>query len=203
MSAAVSFLIVEDDDLVGRVLQRALHHHGRTSLVATLEEARYALATDTFSAVVVDVGLPDGSGLDLVQFARHVDPTIPALVLSGSVDASRLAEAHLLGAHYLLKPVNGMQLDLFAERTRARLREREARISTVVSRWSFEYALTSAEAAILILAVHGAPRGQLADLRDVARSTVKKQVQAILEKTGDTSLEAAVSRVLRCALDES
>ncbi|MBS2016194.1 MAG: response regulator transcription factor [Deltaproteobacteria bacterium] len=203
MSAAVSFLIAEDDDLVGRSLQRALGQHGRTSLVTTIDDARTALAAETFSAVVVDVGLPDGSGLDLIPHARCQDPTLPALVLSGQVDASRLAEAHLLGAHYLLKPVDTTQLGLFALRTRARVRERQTRIENVVQRWSYEYQLTAAEAAVLSLAAHGAPRGMLAALRDVAPSTVKKQVHIILDKTGDASLDAAVSRLLRGVLDDS
>jgi len=199
----VSFLIAEDDEQVGRVLHRSLAEHGKTSLVRSIGEARSALAAESFTAVVVDVGLPDGCGLELITDAREQDPAVAALVVSGQVSASRLAEAHLLGAHYLLKPIDTWQLGLFAVRTRSRLRERNTRIKAVVRRWTIEYQLTPAEAAILDLAAHGAPRAKLAALRDVEPSTVKKQVQVVLHKTGDTSLEAAVSRLLRAVLDES
>ena len=199
----ISFLIAEDDELVGRILMRTLEGHGRTSLVTTLGAARTALAADSYTAVVVDVGLPDGCGLELITDARANDPMMPALVVSGQVNADRLAEAHLLGAHYLLKPIDTWQLELFAVRARSRLRERTTRVQAIVRRWAIEYELTPAEAAILDLAAHGTPRSRLAQLREVAPSTVKKQVQVVLHKTGDSSLEAAVSRLLRAVLDES
>lgn len=199
---AASFLIAEDDELVGRVLVRTLSEHGRTELVRTVEDARSALKTRSFTAVVVDVGLPDGSGLDLISDARSQDPSIAALVVSGGVDERRLAEAHHLGAHYLLKPVDTRQIGLFAVRMRSKLNHRDAKIAAIIEQWSVEYDLTPAEAGVLALAVQGAARSRLAELRGVAASTVKKQVQVILTKTGDTSLEAAVSRLLRAIVDE-
>jgi DNA-binding NarL/FixJ family response regulator len=196
-------LVAEDDELVGRVLVRALEEHGRTQLVTTLEAAREALRTQSFTAVVVDVALPDGCGLDLITEARSQDPACSALVVSGGVDERRLAEAHHLDAHYLLKPIDTKQLDLFAVRMVARRRQREEKIAAVVGRWTVEYDLTAAETGVLELAAHGAARARLAELRGVAPSTVKKQVQVVLTKTGDTSLEAAVSRLLRAVVDQS
>ena len=202
MGNAVSFLIAEDDALVGRILVRALSEHGHTELVTTVEEARNALATKSFTGVVVDVGLPDGSGLDLITDARSHDPGVSALIVSGRVDERRLAEAHHLGASFLLKPVDTRQLGLFAVRTRSKSRARHEKIAALVKRWRVEYDLTRAEAAVLELAAHGAQRSRLAQLRGVAASTVKKQVQLILTKTGDSSLEGAVSRLLRAIVDE-
>ncbi len=202
MGNAVSFLIAEDDELVGRILVRTLSEHGQTELVTTVEGARNAMKTTSFSAVVVDVGLPDGSGFELITDARSQDPSVAALVVSGGVDERRLAEAHHLGAHYLLKPVDTRELGLFAVRMRSKLRQRDAKIATLIERWTAEYDLTAAEADVLALAAQGAARSRLADLRGVAASTVKKQVQVILTKTGDTSLEGAVSRLLRAIVDE-
>jgi DNA-binding NarL/FixJ family response regulator len=202
MVGAVSFLIAEDDELVGRILVRALSEHGRTELVTTVEEARSALKSHSFAAVVVDVGLPDGSGLDLITDAREHDPSMCALVVSGRVDERRLAEAHHLGVSFLLKPVDTRELGLFAVRTRSKMRARQEKIAALVERWTVEYDLTPAEAAVLELAAHGAQRSRLAELRGVAPSTVKKQVQVILTKTGDSSLEGGVSRLLRAIVDE-
>ena len=202
MTQPVRFLIAEDDEIVGRVMVRALSEHGDTELVTTMKDARAALQGHSFSAVVVDVGLPDGCGLDLIAAARAHDPGVSALVVSGGVDERRLAEAHDLGASYLLKPVDTRQLGLFAVRMRARLEQRGEKIAAVVARWTAQYDLTPAEADILELAAHGAARAKLAQLRGVAPSTVKKQVQIVLTKTGDTSLEGAVSRLLRAIVDE-
>lgn len=198
----VSFLIAEDDALVGRALQRALAEHGHTELVTNIEDAYAALESQYFTAVVVDVGLPDGSGMDLITVARSHDPGVSALVVSGGVDERSLAEAHHLGVHYLLKPIDTRQLGLFAVRMRSKVRQRGAKIATLIQRWTIEYDLTTAEAAVLELSAHGAPRGRLAELRGVAPSTVKKQVQVVITKTGDSSLEAAVSRLLRAIVDE-
>ncbi len=88
-------------------------------------------------------------------------------------------------------------------RTRAKLRARQEKIAALVERWVSEYDLTGAEAAVLELAAHGAQRSRLPDLRGVAVSTVKKQVQVILTKTGDGSLEGCVSRLLRAVVDEA
>ena len=203
MDSVVSFLIAEDDELVGRILVRALSEHGRTELVTTVEEARSRLKTQSFTALVVDVGLPDGSGLEVITDARAQDPFMSALVVSGRVDERRLAEAHHLGVSFLLKPVDTREIGIFAVRTRAKLRAREEKIAVLVERWVVEYDLTGAEAAVLELAAHGAQRSRLPDLRGVAASTVKKQVQVILTKTGDGSLEGCVSRLLRAVVDEA
>jgi DNA-binding NarL/FixJ family response regulator len=197
-----SFLIAEDDELIGRALVRTLSAHGHAELVTTAKQARTALASHSFTAVVVDVALPDGSGLDLISDARAHDPSVSALVVSGGVDAQRLAEAHHLGAPYLLKPLDVRELGLFAVRTRAKMQQKHERIAAIVERWRVEYDLTPAEGAIVELAAHGAPRSRLAELRNVAASTVKKQVQVILTKTGDSTLEGAVSRLLRKIVDE-
>lgn len=197
-----SFLIAEDDELVGRVLVRALAEHGHTELVTNVQDARSALRVHSYTAVVVDVGLPDGNGLDLITNARALDPGVAALIVSGGVDERRLAEAHLLNASYLLKPVDTRQLGLFAIRMRAKQLHRHEKIAALIARWTVEFDLTAAEASVLELAAHGAPRWRLAELRGVAASTVKKQVQVVLTKTGDTSLDGAVSRLLRMIVDE-
>jgi DNA-binding NarL/FixJ family response regulator len=196
-SNAVSFLVAEDDVLLGRVLLRVLSEHGTTELVTTAREARTKLAKQSFTAVVVDIGLPDGSGLDLINDARERDPSVSALVVSGRVDERRLAAAHHLGASYLLKPVDMRELALFAVRMRARKRKRHEKIAEVVKRWAFEYELTGAEAAMLELSALGSTRASLPEQRGVSPGTVKKQVHVLLTKTGDTSLEGAVSRLLR------
>jgi DNA-binding NarL/FixJ family response regulator len=202
VESSVSFLIAEDDELVGRLLARALSAHGDTHLVTSVADARSALEARSFTGVVVDVGLPDGSGLDLIDDARRQDPATTALVVSGHVDAPRLAKAHRLRAAYLLKPVDTTQIELFAVRTRSRLHERSVRVAALVRRWAQEHRLTGAEAAILELAAEGHSRVRLAELRNVSPSTLKKQIQIALAKTGDASLESAVNRLLRAVVDD-
>jgi DNA-binding NarL/FixJ family response regulator len=198
-----AFLVVEDDAHVGRTIARALSPYGSNQIVDTVESAFAALDREEFAAIVVDVGLPDGSGLDVLARARARSPEIAALVLSGLADADRLATAHALEAHYLLKPVDNAQIQRFAGRVRERHQAAEEKLRDVIVEWEHAYDLTPAECAVLELAASGVSRGGIAPARGVAPSTVKKQVQHLLNKTGDTNLESAAARVLRTALSRT
>lgn len=202
MPSQLSFLIAEDDVLVGRVLCRTLKRHGHVELVTTIDDARKVLAKESFVAIIADVGLPDGSGLDLIAEARLQHPALTALIVSGAVDERRLAQAHRLDASYLLKPIDTRELVLFAVRMGARRDERHEKIARVVARWTVEYGLTPAEASALQLAAHGVRRAQIAEQRGTLPVTLKKQIQHLIDKTGDRSLESGVSRLLRSVIDD-
>jgi PAS domain S-box-containing protein len=79
-----TILVVEDEPAAARVLeimlQRASFH---VTAVASLGEARQALETLHPSAVLLDVQLPDGSGLDLAEELAKRPKPIPVIVLSG------------------------------------------------------------------------------------------------------------------------
>ncbi|GAB4249454.1 MULTISPECIES: response regulator [Deferrisoma] len=102
-------LYVEDEPGLLRLAEavfRKLGFPGRVEGAATLGEARAALARvrgggDPPSLVVTDVGLPDGSGLDLVREVKE-DPVfrpVPVVVLSGSATPETVTEAYALGAN--------------------------------------------------------------------------------------------------------
>jgi PAS domain S-box-containing protein len=71
----------------------------------------------------------------------------------------------------------------------------------VVGAWQARYALTSAEALVLRNGVRGLPRSAITVRFGVAPATVKKHVHNLVQKTGDASLDAAVYRVLREAME--
>jgi len=79
-------LVVEDDDAVARVLGIMLRRDGHEVMrAATLAEARQALASHRPSVILLDMKLPDGSGLDLLDHlaaAPGLDQ-LPVVVLSG------------------------------------------------------------------------------------------------------------------------
>lgn len=198
-----AFLVVEDHPLAGVTILRALARHGHAELVETRAAALERLAGGGYDGMVTDVGLPDGSGFDVVREARRVAPKMPVLVLSGEVDDKRLRAADENAASYLLKPPALSDLDRFAARVKEAASPADKRVDAVVERWSDRYELSRAEASILRIAAHGTRRSALPEKRAVAPSTVKKQVQALLAKTGDDSLQACVSRLLREALRNS
>jgi len=98
-------LIVEDDILLRRTLAAYLAGRGlRVVEAGSLAEARSELQVRCFDALVLDVGLPDGDGLDLLEAAGAGR----ALVVSAAPDPARYARRGVL--HHLRKPVDLLRL---------------------------------------------------------------------------------------------
>jgi two-component system, NarL family, response regulator DevR len=202
MTSQLALLIVEDERVVALSLSRLFAAHGRVEVVSTLSDARRALDDVRFNALIVDVKLPDGSGFDVLDYALQRAPDIDALVLSGGVDATRLARAYSLGVTYLMKPVNGTLVQQFVLRARARRLKNAGWLRGLLTIWVARYNLTPAEAEVLSLAIDGVSRTEIAERRHVSLATLKKQVQSLIAKTGDSSLEGAANRALRAAIDQ-
>ena len=202
MNDSLAFLVVEDDDTLRRGLVRALSDHGGVEGVSSCAEARTALRARRFDSLIVDVMLPDGNGLDLIQRARQFWPAIWVLVLTGSSEHAVITRTHELGVRYLLKPFNADQLKVHVEEARARRHAGDRRVGVALDRWTRGHALTEAETALLALGARGVPREEFAIVRGVRPDTIRKQIQSLLMKTGDDTFEGAVNSLLREAVAE-
>ena len=110
---ALRLLIVEDHEATRVVLTRLLTRIGHVVVtVGTIHEALSAFAAERFDAVISDLGLPDGSGLDLMREIQRQRP-VPAIALSGYGMENDLRQTKEAGffAH-LVKPVSIDQLRL-------------------------------------------------------------------------------------------
>jgi two-component system response regulator RegA len=103
-----NLLLVDDDPAFGRVMATALGRRGfRVTLAASVAEARALLPTLVMSHAVLDLRLPDGSGLDLIPLLRERDPNTRVVMLSGYASIPTAIDAIKLGAtYYLAKPVD-------------------------------------------------------------------------------------------------
>ena len=102
----MKILIVEDEARVGRFIERALGEQAYTTrLATTCAAARDALADSPYDAIVLDLGLPDGDGFDLLREWRASGFNEPVLVLSAR-DAvnDRILGLNLGADDYLPKP---------------------------------------------------------------------------------------------------
>lgn len=202
MPLSLSFLVVEDDGGVRRSLARGLGSYGSVESVGTRAAARSMLHSVEFDAVVLDITLPDGSGFDLIPVARQANPAILILVLTGSSDHEVISRAHESGARYLLKPCDMKQLEVLADEVRARKTAHKRRTRLVLDRWQAEYGLSPTEVELLALAVDGVRRDDFSRRRGVRPDTIRKQIQALIQKTGDDNFESAVNSLLREAVSE-
>ena len=83
-------LIVEDEALLRGGVSSYLRRRGNhTTEAASLAEARAALANNNYDALVLDLGLPDGDGLSLLDAA----PPSRAVVISAQLDSERVRAA--------------------------------------------------------------------------------------------------------------
>lgn len=124
-------LIVEDDPVLSDGLCVGLGLSGFTAdAVGTLGDARAALQDADFSGVVLDVMLPDGSGLELLAELRAAGSRLPILLLTARDQIRDRVQGLDAGADdYLGKPFDLAEL---AARTRAMLRRHEGRASAVI-----------------------------------------------------------------------
>jgi DNA-binding NarL/FixJ family response regulator len=188
------FLIVEDDPAVRRALSRVVQSYGRAVGVATVREGS-ALVTDgsKWNALFIDVGLPDGSGLDVLAWARASHSRTPAMVLTGGMEPEAINAAHDLHAHYVMKPFTPERIQRFlADATSI-----APRLEPALRGWVASYDLLESEADVLRRAALGASTSAIASGRETSELTVRKQIANLLRRTGDRSLHAAVERLLR------
>jgi DNA-binding response OmpR family regulator len=109
---AMRVLVIEDDDLVASGIVAGLRLSGITAdHAATASSAETFLRTSTFDIVVLDLGLPDADGLDLLRRLRGGGLHLPVLVLTAR-DAVQDKVAGLRGGadDYLVKPFDLAEL---------------------------------------------------------------------------------------------
>jgi two-component system phosphate regulon response regulator PhoB len=118
MSAVARVLVVEDDPAVAAILEVALRRAGHEVFLARdFASGKRALEKEV-DAVVLDLNLPGGFGLDLLRRLRQeLGKNTPVVVLSGLKQERHILEALRLGAQdYLTKPFSPRELVLRLER---------------------------------------------------------------------------------------
>lgn len=115
-----NILLVEDDPNILRINRRILEREGfRVTSAATLQEARVRLLDSNPDALVLDIRLPDGSGL---AFCEEIRPTTsaPVLFLTAMDEKSEIIKGLVAGGNdYITKPYD---VDEFLARVEAQLR---------------------------------------------------------------------------------
>jgi two-component system KDP operon response regulator KdpE len=125
MSAKTNVLVVDDEAAILRFLKPALEANGyEMTNAGSVAEATKRIAADSPDVVLLDLGLPDGDGKDVIRRAREWSD-VPIIVLSARERETEKIEALDLGADdYVNKPFNVGEL---LARMRTALRHRMQR----------------------------------------------------------------------------
>jgi DNA-binding response OmpR family regulator len=124
-------LIVEDEDRIASFLRKGLHSNGySTSVAGTGEEALTLVRTGDFDLMILDLGLPDIDGFDVLQRIRGRNRSMPVIVLTAR-DAVPDRVSGLEGGadDYMTKPFSFEEL---LARIRVRLRSDRGAETTVL-----------------------------------------------------------------------
>lgn len=124
-------LLVEDDAMIGRGLDRALTGAGMAvDWVRTGKDCAAALAATDYGLLLLDLGLPDGSGLEILRGIRLKSTTTPVLIITARDDvASRIAGLDAGADDYVVKPFDFDELNA---RIRAVMRRHQGQASSMI-----------------------------------------------------------------------
>ena len=131
-------LVAEDDAVLAEAVQRSLRHSGyAVDWVSNGTEAEGAVELESFDLLILDLGLPKKSGLEVLKRLRSRDSRLPVLILTASDGVSDRVRGLDAGADdYLAKPFDIAELEA---RVRALTRRGMAGRSTVLRYGALSY----------------------------------------------------------------
>lgn len=201
-------LLIEDEDAVAAALGDALSRRGlAVDRARDIAEAEAYLAAIDYAAVLLDLGLPDGDGMDLLVRLRAHGDTRPILVLSarGAIDARILGLSE--GAdEYMVKPFD---VDELYARLLAVLRRRDGYVGKALTCGALRFAVDTRVAYVgdepLALSVRETELLELLLRRSgrvVPKRIVEDQLFGLAADLGSNAIEVYVHR-LRKRLEDA
>lgn len=121
--------LLEDDATLSRGISMALCGNGRTVILSdSIAQARQKLAETQFNLLILDINLPDGSGLDLLRTLRSQGNTTPVILLTANdLELDEVTGLEAGADDYITKPFS---LAVLRARVNAQLRRGSAQSST-------------------------------------------------------------------------
>jgi two-component system response regulator DevR len=206
----VAVFLLDDHEIVRRGLRDLLESDEGLTVVGeagTVEEALGRIAATRPDVAVLDVRLPDGSGIEVCREIRSAHPEIACLMLTSFADDEALFAAIMAGAAgFVLKQVRGSDLvdavhrvgageSLLDPAVTARVLDR-LRHRTDEDELS---ALTPQERKVLDLIAEGMTNRQIGEQLFLAEKTIKNYVSNLLAKLGMSRRTEAAAYAARLA----
>jgi DNA-binding response OmpR family regulator len=194
-------LLVEDSELLAESVRLGLERAGFSiDVFDTLMDSRAAVASVQYDAIILDLGLPDGDGLDLLKELRTANNLTPVLILTArdSVE-ERVRGLNAGGDDYVLKPV---AMEELVARLRALLRRPGGALGQILTAGniSFDTSLREvciAESPITISRREMSVLEQLMRRygRVVPKNVLEERLYGFEAEVTSNSLEVHVSRL--------
>ncbi len=194
--AAAKILLIEDHPIVRTGVMpyiKSIVDNTVVIVADTLDSAIDIIANESdLSLVIVDLSLPDGSGLDVVRHIKESDFPIPTVVLSATDDTDTMKSAMIQGANGFITKDIDPELMVHALRLvhAGGVYVPEQLLKSILQPPSFSQSgpdyrgLTSRQIEVLRLLIDGCSNKEIASKIDCAESTVKAHVTAVLKSLG-------------------
>ena len=105
-------LVVEDESFYFSALEKFLKKDFNVTLVASMKEGLYALSQGRYDVGLIDLKLPDGSGLDLIERAQKLQPHLATIAMTGHGSPQMALQAIQKGAFHYLTPCEKEEIKL-------------------------------------------------------------------------------------------
>lgn len=183
-------MIVDDHEIVRRGIADIVDRDPRFQVVAeagTVEDALRRGAIVSPDVLLVDLQLPDGTGIDVMNGFRQFNRAAKPIVLTTFDDDAAVAEALDAGARaYILKTIRGAEInEVIAAVAEGRVLLDEATVTRRQSESSDPTAaLTPSERRVLDLIGDGMSNREIGESLGIAEKTVKNHITSLLSKMG-------------------
>ncbi|MDH5188367.1 MAG: response regulator [Rhodospirillaceae bacterium] len=194
-------LFIEDNLRLATLVRKGMETEGFTvDAFGTMADAEVAIDTTNYDAVILDLGLPDGDGLDFIKYMRDNKKTSPVLILTARDGIEDRVKGLNSGADdYLLKP---FAMEELTARVRALLRRPDGGITVKLTSGNISFDTTSREVMIDGEVIKISPREMsvLEQLmrragRVVAKDTIESKLYGFGDEVSINSVEANISRL--------
>jgi DNA-binding NarL/FixJ family response regulator len=193
-----SVVIIDDHAVVREGLHRALTTHGYyiSAEAANIAEARAQIAHVNPGVIVVDLNLPDGSGFELISWARAISKSLGIVVLTlNDTDAHLLAAMNAGASAYILKSAPMGELVAAVEHSvKSPLSFSAKGLSAAIRASTASFDLTAREFDVLGLLPSGASTKAIASALFLSQATVKTHLASIFRKLDVDNRTAAVGK---------
>ncbi|PWQ95832.1 response regulator [Leucothrix pacifica] len=206
---SISVMLVEDDDLIRARLSGVVEDNDQLSLLAscaTVSSAKSVLNQSVPDVLLVDLDLPDGNGLELIQLVNQSGHDTAIMVISVFGDENHILKAIAAGASgYLLKDDESIQI----ETAIIDLAAGGAPISPSIARHLMKHfrpeeqlleKLTKREQQVLQKVAKGYTSQEIAEMEGLSYHTVATHVKNIYRKLSVNSRAEAVFEALKMNL---
>jgi len=200
----ISILVIDDHQVVREGLKKALEGAGFSVVgeAASKHEAFAQIAHKNPQVIIVDLGLPDGSGLEIVTWAREISPTLGIVVLTLQDEDSFLLAALQAGASAFVVKSAPLS-DVIAAVSHSFLSPSSFTakgLGSAIKRRKEGFKVTNRELQVLALLPQGKSSALIAQELFISETTVKTHLASIYRKLNVANRTEAVVIALKHGL---